>query len=264
MGSRTADLGAGPPIAGSRASGTDHALVLRHVSLVRQIALRFARRIPRHVELDDLVQAGMVGLLEAVERFTPVQGASFATFAAIRVRGAIVDYVRKTDWSTRSLRRRSRDIDEAKHRIQNAKGAVPKSAEVAAALGMTLKRYHDTVQGAAMSEVLSLDAATYIEKARVGDASSDIGADPAVEAEQAELRRAVADAIDNLPESERAVVLLYFHDELMLRNIGEKLGLSESRICQIRGKAFQRLRASLNRWTPAGGFDLPVEVHCAA
>lgn len=223
----TPHLGTERSIAAAGAIGTRNALVTRHASLVGRLAHQFARR-----------------------RFAPRDGTSFETYAWFRIRGAMVDSVRKTDWSTRSLRRGIREIEIAKCRIQNENGALPKSADVAAALGMTLERYQSTLQGAAMSDLLRLDARGHDDEVRVRDESIDTGADPGDEVEREELRCAVAAAIDGLPEKERLVVSLYYFGELTLRSIGEKLGLTESRICQIHRRSIQRLRVVLKRWTP--------------
>ncbi len=259
MNPTTPDLGTERSIAAAGANGTRNALVIRHASLVGRLAHQFARRIPRHIEVNDLIQAGMVGLLEAIQRFAPRDGASFETYAWFRIRGAMVDSVRRTDWSTRSLRRRIREIEFAKCRIQNENGALPKSADVAAALGMTLENYQSTLQGAALSDLLRLDARGHDDEARVRDESIATAADPGDEVEREELRRAVAAAIDGLPEKERLVVSLYYFGELTLRSIGEKLGLTESRICQIHRRSIQRLRVSLKRWMPTNGGVIRLE-----
>jgi RNA polymerase sigma factor for flagellar operon FliA len=245
MNPATPDLGTDRSLAAAGTIGTRNALVIRHTGLVGRLAHQFARRIPCHVEVNDLIQAGMVGLLEATQRFAPRHGASFETYAWFRIRGAMVDSVRKTDWSTRSLRRGMREIEAAKCRIHNESGAVPKSADVAAALGMTLEKYQSTLQSAAMSDLLRLDARGHHDEARVRDESIDTGADPGGEVEREELRCAVAVAIDGLPERERLVVSLYYFGEMTLHSIGEKLGLTESRICQIHRRSIQRLRLGL-------------------
>jgi RNA polymerase sigma factor for flagellar operon FliA len=246
-------------IAATDAIGTRNAIAIRHTGLVRFIARQFAHRIPDHVEVNDLVQAGMVGLLEAAQRFAPGHGASFETYAWIRIRGAIVDFIRKTDWSTRSLRRGIREVEIAKCRIQNESGARPRPADVAAAAGMTLEKYQSTLLGAEISDLRRLDARGDHAEACAGDESIDTEADPSIVAEREELRCAVAVALDGLPERERMVLALYYFGDLTLRGIGEKLGLTESRICQIHHRSIQRLRLALNEWAPTDANAAPLD-----
>ena len=128
-----------------------------HINLVERIARRLVRRMPPHVALDDLMQAGMVGLLEAAHRYTLGKGATFKTYATIRIRGSILDSIRKSDWTPRTLYRRVRAIEKAKRRLQNEGDKLPTPAEVASALGVSLKDYHGTLQHAAISRLVSLD-----------------------------------------------------------------------------------------------------------
>jgi RNA polymerase sigma factor for flagellar operon FliA len=257
-------LDARRPPAPTRAARAREALVLKHTGLVRRIAYHVVRRLPRHVEVDDLIQAGMIGLIEATHRFAPGKAASFETYAAIRIRGAILDSFRKSDWSPRSLHRRVREIAEAKCRIENETGEVTKSADVAAALGVSLGDYHRTVQDAAMAQVLSLDAPGSADFAPLIDSAVDDRAGPADELEQEDLRRAVAAAIDALPEKERVILLLYYDEELLLREIGDRLALSESRVCQIHHRAVERLRVVAQRWMRTGGVANELAVTCSA
>jgi RNA polymerase sigma factor for flagellar operon FliA len=216
---------------------TRETLVLHHIGLVRRIARKVARRLPRHVEIEDLIQAGMLGLLEAAQRYRA--GVSFETYATYRIRGAILDSVRKFDWRPRSMNRRLRHIETAKCRIENKTGTTAKSADVAAALGLSIKDYHRTLKDAAMMPLASLD-----DPAR-GDGEIQSDTTPASELEKSDQRRLVAAAIDALPENERVILLLHYDSEVCLREIGNRLDLSESRICQIVGQAVRRLRASI-------------------
>jgi RNA polymerase sigma factor FliA len=235
------------------------ALILKHSGLVRRIAYHFVRRMPRNVEVDDLIQAGMVGLVEAARRYGPRASASFETFAAFRVRGAMFDFLRKTDWRPRLLHRQMRNIEAAKSRIQNQTGENPRPAGVAEALGISLESYHRTLQDAAMSKVMSLDHSDPATAERARDSVIDERADPADGLEQHELHRAVAAAIESLPENEKAVLLLSYNDDFRLHEIGKELDLCESRICQIRKRAVRRVRVIIRDWLTADrGRDRPV------
>jgi RNA polymerase sigma factor for flagellar operon FliA len=223
------------------------ALILKHSDLVRRIAYHFVRRIPSHVELDDLIQAGMVGLVEAARRYGPCAIASFATFAGFRIRGAMLDFLRTTDWRPRLLHRRVRDIEAATRSIQNQTGEIPRPAGVAHALGISLESYHRTLQDAADSKLLSLDYPDPEETGLNAAATVDDSANPADGMEREDLQRAVSAAIASLPENEKAVLLLYYKDERRLREIGEQLDISESRVCQIRKRAVERVRSIIER-----------------
>ena len=241
------------PAERGRAVRACEALVLGHTSLVRQIAFRLLRRMPPHVEVDDLIQAGMVGLLEAADRYAPGKGAAFRTYAALRIRGAILDSVRKSDWTPRSLHRRLRDIEKVKRRLENQASTLPTSAEVASTLGISVKDYHDTLQHAVMSRLVSLDEKDSADGRALHDKLIGGSADPADEMEQDSFRHVVAAAIDALPEQERLIVLLYYDAELLLREIGEQFDLSESRVCQIHKRAIERLRTVAQSWMRAAG-----------
>jgi RNA polymerase sigma factor for flagellar operon FliA len=223
---------------------TDEPLVLYHLSLVRRIARGVARRLPRHVEIEDLVQAGMLGLLEAAQRYH-ASASSFETYAKYRIRGAILDSVRKFDWRPRSLHRRLRDIDTAKCRIENETVATARAADVAAALGWSNEVYHRTIKDAAAIPLLSLDDPGLVDGRVEYDTSFDDSANPASKLEKSDLRREMAAALDALPENERVILLLYYDEGCCLREIGNRFELSESRICQILGQAVGRLRVSM-------------------
>ena len=242
-----------PQAAPRRPRNESESLSPEHINLVERIARCLVRRMPPHVALDDLIQAGMVGLLEAAQRYAPGRGAAFKTFAAIRIRGAILDSVRKSDWAPRSMYRRLRDIEKAKRRLENEGDKLPTSAEVASALGVSLKDYHGTLKHAAMSRLVSLDEidaadGTPLHEKMIGDSG-----DPADALEQEGFHRLVAAALDALPENERVVLLLYYDAGLVLREIGEQFELSESRVCQLHKRAIKRLSAVARSWMRAAG-----------
>jgi RNA polymerase sigma factor FliA len=230
-----------------RESATD--AVSRHAELVRRIAHHLAARLPPSVEVDDLIQAGMLGLMEALKQFDPTAGASFETYASIRIRGAMIDEIRRGDWVPRSVHRRVREAAEAVRQIEQRHGRAAAAAEVAAALGVTLDEYSKLMEGAARGQVLSLeDNLSDSGESRI---AGDV-APPQAGLESAEFQAAVAEAISGLPERERLVLSLYYEQELNLREIGAVLGVTESRVCQVHGQAMVRLRARLAEWTRDG------------
>jgi RNA polymerase sigma factor for flagellar operon FliA len=217
-------------------------LVVRHAALVKRIAYHLAGRLPSSVDVDDLIQAGMIGLLEAATHYSGDRGASFETYAGIRIRGAMIDALRQLDWAPRSVHRRAREAAVAIREVEGRKGGAASDAEIAAEMGIALDEYHGIVQDAASCQISSLD-----EVVGLADiAGSD--EDPGLETEDGALRKAVADAIAALPERERMVMSLYYDDELNLKEIGSVLGVSESRACQLHGQALIRLRSKLASW----------------
>ncbi|WP_370451263.1 RNA polymerase sigma factor FliA [Lysobacter sp. N42] len=223
------------------------AVVTRHGELVRRIAHHLAARLPSSVEVDDLIQAGMLGLIEAAKNFQADQGAAFETYASIRIRGAMIDEIRRGDWVPRSVHRRYRDVVSATREVEQKKGAAASSQEVANALGVSLDEYHHMLEDASRGQLLSLD-----EQMEDFDGEPRLAAScnltPARELEHSVFKQALGDAIGGLPEREQMVLSLYYEQEMNLREIGAVLGISESRVCQIHGQAMLRLRARLGDW----------------
>jgi len=220
-------------------------LVERYAALVKRIAYHLVSRLPPSVQVDDLIQAGMIGLLEAAAHYDPGQGASFETYAGIRIRGAMLDEIRRSDWTPRSVHRKARQVAEAMRAIEHEKGRDARDVEVAQALGISLEEYYRILQDAAGCRIFSLDETdTGEEPPEPGG-----GEDPLAAVEDQAFREALAEAIAGLPERERLVMSLYYEEELNLREIGEVLGVSESRVCQIHGQALMRLRARMSGWT---------------
>ncbi len=222
-------------------------VVERHGELVRRIAHHLAARLPASVEIDDLIQAGMLGLIDAARNFQSDQGAAFETYASIRIRGAMIDEIRRGDWVPRSVHRRYRDIVAATRAIEQRTGQPATPQQVAAEMEVTLDEYHVMVENAARGQLVSLDAHMEEHDGEPRLAAGSL-ATPAREFEQSAFREALAEAIDGLPERERLVLSLYYEQELNLREIGAVLGVSESRVCQIHGQAAVRLRARLADW----------------
>jgi RNA polymerase sigma factor for flagellar operon FliA len=223
----------------------DTELVRRHAELVKRIAHHLAARLPASVDVDDLVQAGVIGLIEASRHYSGDRGASFETYAGIRIRGAMLDELRHTDWAPRSVHRRLRDVTGAMRKIEQETGREARDGEVAARMGVALDEYHAIVQDAARCQVLSLDARSDDEDPLD---PPDPSAGPLDLLQREEFQSSLADAIKDLPERERMVLSLYYDDELNLREIGTVLNVSESRVCQIHGQALLRLRSRLAEW----------------
>jgi RNA polymerase sigma factor for flagellar operon FliA len=224
-------------------------LVSKHAALVKRIAYHLMSRLPPSVQADDLIQAGMIGLLEASRNYDASQGASFETYAGIRIRGAMLDEIRRTDWTPRSVHRKARQVAEAVREIENQEGRDARDVEVAEKLGIDLHEYHRILQDATGCRVFSIDDAGVN-----GDDAPQPVADaprnePLDSLHNADFKAALAEAISNLPERERLVMAMYYDEELNLREIGDVLGVSESRVCQIHGQALIRLRARMTEWT---------------
>ena len=222
-------------------------LVTLHAPLVKRIAYHLMSRLPPSVQADDLIQAGMIGLLEAARNYDRAQGASFETYAGIRIRGAMLDEIRRTDWTPRSVHRKARQVAEAVRQIENAKGRDARDAEVAELLGIDLNEYHRILQDSTGCRIFSFE-----DPGGMGEDQDLRGAEqpnePLNHLQRADFQKALAKAIEGLPERERLVMALYYDEELNLREIGEVLGVSESRVCQIHGQALIRLRARMSEW----------------
>lgn len=225
----------------------DDDLITDNVTLVKRIAHHLAARLPSTVDVDDLTQAGMVGLLEAAGNFDPERGASFETYAGIRIRGAMLDDIRKNDWTPRSVHHKYRQVTEAIHDIEGRLGRAAETEEIAAQLGISLDEYHKILTDSASARLFSLEE-TVDEPTlhRPPPAAKTAMPDEALFHDQ--FRDQLAGAIDKLPERERLVLSLYYEQELNLKEIGQVLDVSESRVCQIHGQAVMRLRSAAERW----------------
>jgi len=221
-------------------------LIIDHMRVVKYIAGRMAIRVPQTVDMDDLISWGVLGLLDAVEKYDHLQDIKFSTYASIRVRGAILDQIRALDWAPRSLRAMARRIGETRDRLRHAMGAEPSTDEIAEEMGIPEEQVEDVMSQLQSAQVLALD--DYLPSEEIGegrriDLTSDAGAmSPEKRAEEQERQEQLVQAILRLPEQQQKVLNLYYYEELTLKEIGAVLGVTESRVCQIHGAAMKRLR----------------------
>jgi RNA polymerase sigma factor for flagellar operon FliA len=238
-------------------------LVSAHAPLVKRIAYHLMNRLPPSVQVEDLIQAGMIGLLEAGANYDATQGASFETYAGIRIRGAMLDEIRRSDWTPRSVHRKARQVAEVMRAIENAEGRDARDVEVAEALDMSLEEYHQILSDASGARIFSYEELSEFGDVVPGRESAQRAAEgrnqmfdgPLKGLENQHFKEALADAIAGLPERERLVIALYYDEELNLREIGQVLGVSESRVCQIHSQAAIRLRSRLGEWLPESGAE---------
>jgi RNA polymerase sigma factor FliA len=220
-------------------------LVTANLELVKRIAHHLIARLPSGVDIDDLMQAGMIGLLEASRNFDASKGASFDTYAGIRIRGSMLDEVRRLDWTPRSVHQKHRQVSEAIREIQAETGRPAEAREIAARLGITVDNYHDILSDTAGSRLFSFEE-TLDDPHHGRDVPSSETATPDQALNESQFRESLAGAIGKLPEREQLVLSLYYERELNLKEIGAVLEVSESRVCQIHGQALLRLRAMVN------------------
>ena len=219
--------------------------IVRHASLVKRIAYHLLNRLPPTVQVDDLIQAGMVGLLEAASNFNSTMGASFETFAGIRIRGAMIDEIRRSDWTPRSVHRKYREVTEAIRQIENESGEDASDTDVANLLGISLSEYHQILIDSSSARIYSIEA---LEESQETILPSATGHTPDQAFGGEEYQKQLAQTIKSLPEKEQLVMSLYYDDELNFREIGEVLEVTESRICQLHGQALARIKAKMSDW----------------
>jgi RNA polymerase sigma factor for flagellar operon FliA len=244
---RSSKVPAGPDVPVDQLPQQD--LVLKHADLVKRIAYHLVSRMPPNVEVDDLIQAGMLGLLDAAKHYSATKGANFETYAGIRIRGAMLDEVRKSDWTPRSVHRNMREIADVVRKLENEKGHDASPSDIAGALGVSIEEYHKLVQDAASCRLFSFDQmGASDDESSPADHARDERPGPFDNIQDSGFRDALATAIGLLPEREKLVLSLYYDEDMNLREIGEVLEVSESRVCQIHGQALVRLRARLAEW----------------
>ena len=227
-------------------------VVNKHAPLVKRIAYHLMSRLPPSVQADDLIQAGMIGLLEASRNYDAGQGASFETYAGIRIRGAMLDEIRRNDWAPRSVHRKARKVADAVRQIENRERRDARDHEVADELKVTLEEYHQILQDASGYLVMSFEDMG-IDNDAIASELADRTPGPIDKVQNEAFKRSLVDAISSLPEREKLVMTLYYDEELNLREIGAVIGVSESRVSQIHSQALIRLQARLGRWLETHG-----------
>jgi len=236
-------------VSGARESARER-LILHYAPLVKYVASRVATGLPASVDQADLVSYGMFGLIDALEKFDPGRGNKFETYAIPRIKGAIIDELRAMDWVPRSVRFKAREIEKAYSDLESIHKRAPTETEVAARLGVTLRELHEVINQISFVQVVQLDEILSVgsdrgEQVSLIDTLADRGTDPTTSLEGQETRGMLAAAINSLSEREKIVVTLYYFEGLTLAEIGDILGLTESRVCQIHTKAVGQLRLQL-------------------
>jgi len=225
-------------------------LILTYAPLVKYVAGRLGSGLPAHVDDDDLVSYGLLGLIGAIERYDPERDVKFETYAIARIKGAIIDELRSLDWVPRSVRSRAREIERAIGELEAKLGRAPTDEEISAKIGITEEELGESLSEISRTSIAALDELWTVSAggdqiALIDTIADEAGPMPATALDETEMREAIADAIARLPEREKLVVTLYYYEELTLREIGEVLGVTESRVSQLHTKAILRLKARL-------------------
>jgi RNA polymerase sigma factor for flagellar operon FliA len=235
-------------------------LILTYAPLVKYVAGRLGSGLPAHVDEGDLVSYGLLGLIGAIERYDPARDIKFETYAISRIKGAIIDELRALDWVPRSVRSRAREIERAIAELEAKLGTAPDDAQIAAKIGISVDELEESLTDISRSSIAALDELWSVsgegDQVSLMDTIEDTqGVRPQEALDETEMREALADAIARLPEREKLVVTLYYYEELTLREIGEVLGVTESRVSQLHTKAILRLKARLGGSMARIGLD---------
>jgi RNA polymerase sigma factor for flagellar operon FliA len=226
------------------------AMIRQHVPLVRRLAHHMIAKLPANVELDDLIQVGMIGLAEALSRYDAAQGVQFDTFATQRIRGAMLDELRESDWMSRSSRKNQKDIEKAVQRLEQKLGRVPLESEIAEELDMDLADYQSLLGKVRGTQLVYLEDMSrgdgdegegFLERHEVADGE----ADPMSMLRNQRLRTSLVSAIKTLPEREQYIMGMYYEHDMNLKEIAAVLGVTESRVCQLHSQSIARLRAKM-------------------
>ncbi|RUO66570.1 RNA polymerase, sigma 28 subunit, SigD/FliA/WhiG [Pseudidiomarina planktonica] len=223
-------------------------VIEQHTGLVKRIAHHMMARLPASVQVDDLIQAGMIGLLEAARNFDNTKGASFDTFAGIRIRGSMLDEIRRGDWAPRSVHRNGRLLASAVREVENETGRDARDIEVAEKLDIGLDEYHHMLNDVSSGRMIGIEDLGVSEDVLVAEHQSVDRNEPERAIEHQAFHKALANTIASLPEREALVLSLYYDEELNLKEIGEVLSVSESRVSQIHSQAMVRLKARMQTW----------------
>lgn len=227
---------------------SQQAFIERYSVLVKRIAHHLLGRLPPSVQVEDLIQAGMIGLIEAQQNYDGSKGASFETYAGIRIRGAMLDDIRKGDWVPRSVHKNNREINQAISELEGVLNRDPSDSEVAAHLGMTLDQYHSALTDINCSKLVGIEDLGVSDDV-ISPADETDDSNPFKGVADESFKKALVESIKQLPEREALVLSLYYDEELNLKEIGDVLGVSESRVSQILSQTMQRLRTKLSAWT---------------
>jgi RNA polymerase sigma factor FliA len=218
--------------------------------LVRRLAHQMIAKLPANVEIDDLIQVGMIGLTDALSRFDASQGVQLETFATQRIRGAMLDELRGSDWMSRGSRKQQRSIEAAVHRLQQKLGRAPQESEIAAEMGVSLAQYQEMLGKVRGTQLVYLEDMSgddgdndYLDR-HVGDDA----ANPLAQLQDQRMREALVAAIETLPEREQYVMSMYYEHDMNLREIAAVLNVTESRVCQLHSQSIARLRVKLREW----------------
>ena len=226
------------------------AMLKQYSPLVRRLAHQMIAKLPANVELDDLIQVGMIGLSDALSRFDSAQGVQFETFATQRIRGAMLDELRGTDWMSRGDRRHQRSIETAVHKLEQRLGRAPHESEIAAEMGLALPEYQELLGKVRGTQLV------YLEDMAGDDGDDDYldrhvidnEANPLAMLQDLQMREALVEAIKHLPEREQYVMSMYYEHDMNLKEIAAVLGVTESRVCQLHSQSIARLRSKLRDW----------------
>jgi RNA polymerase sigma factor FliA len=225
-------------------------LILTYAPLVKYVAGRLGSGLPAHVDDDDLVSYGLLGLIGAIERFDPDRDIKFETYAIARIKGSIIDELRALDWVPRSVRSRAREIERAIADLESKLGRAPTDEEISEKLGVSVDELNESLSEIGRTSIAALDELWTVSAggdqiALIDTIEDEQGPNPQSALDETEMREAIAEAISRLPEREKLVVTLYYYEELTLREIGEVLGVTESRVSQLHTKAILRLKSRL-------------------
>jgi RNA polymerase sigma factor for flagellar operon FliA len=257
---RRSAAGSGYPPGGAQfpvLTGEQERVLLEHLPIVRFLARRIHERLPQHVDIEDLVSAGVVGLMDAFSKFDPAKKVQFRSYAQFRIRGAILDSLRTLDWSPRELRRKGRAVEEAIRVMTARLGHAPNEAEVAQEMALELEEYQQL-----LGDLKGLEIGTLHLERNEDSGEEELAyipgrpdEDPLFRCLRGELEERLAEAIQNLPDRERLVMSLYYYEEMTMREIGLALGVVESRVSQVHASAVVHLRGSLKDLAAHGAFD---------
>ncbi len=248
-----------PPatVVGPILSSDQERVLLEHLPIVRFLARRIHERLPQHVDIEDLVSAGVVGLMDAFSKFDPTKKVQFRSYAQFRIRGAILDSLRTLDWSSRALRRKGRAVEEAIRALTARAGHAPGESEVAAEMGLGLEEYQQL-----LGDLKGLEIGTLHMERNEDSGEEELAyvpgrpeEDPLFRCLRGELEERLAEAIANLPDRERLVMTLYYYEEMTMREIGLALGVVESRVSQVHASAVVHLRSALKDLASRGAFE---------